>query len=220
MTGLLLCLSLLASPSAQAAAAQTPREPAPVRLNGVWDLNKDISTKPMAPRPESGREGDDGGRSGGGRPGGGGGGRMPGMGGGRGGGMRGGGGGRSGGSAEDIRKARSVMEELSQSPDRLTIVSKPDAVSITDPSGVIRKFVPNDKTEKVAMNGETIEVKSKWDGEVMTQEFKAGSAKFTRTIETTVDGHQLVITVMPKGDGGGVAGPSFMRFVYDRSQLQ
>lgn len=218
MTGLFLCLSLLVAPSAQAAVAQTPQEPAPVRLNGVWDLNKDLSTKPMAPPGESGREGD---RGGGRRPGGGGGGMPGGMGGGRGGGMRGGGGGgRGGGSADDIRKARTVMQELGQSPARLTIVSKPDAVSITDPEGVIRKFVTNGKTDKVAMNGETIEVKSKWDGEVLTQEFKAGSAKFTRTIETTIDGHQLVITVTPKGDGGGVAGPSFMRFVYDRSQLQ
>ena len=132
----------------------------------------------------------------------------------------GGGGGRSGGSADDIRKARTVMQELAQSPARLMIVSKPDAVSITDPEGVIRKFVTNGKTDKVAMNGETIEVKSKWDGEVLTQEFKAGSAKFTRTIETTIEGHQLVITVTPKGDGGGMVGPSLMRFVYDRSQLQ
>lgn len=134
----------------------------------------------------------------------------------RGGGLRGGG----GASPDDMRKARAIMQELEQSPSRLTIVSRPDAVTLTDPEGVVRKFVTDGKTDKVAINGNTIEVKSKWDGEVLTQEFKAGSAKFIRTLETTVEGHQLVITVTPKGDGGGVAGPAFMRFVYDHSSMQ
>jgi hypothetical protein len=93
-------------------------------------------------------------------------------------------------------------------------------VSLTDDEGVIRKFVANGKGDKVAINGSETDVKTKWDGDVLTQEFKVGSAKFVRTIETTTDGHQLVITVTPKGDGGGVAGPAFLRFVYDRSRLQ
>lgn len=216
MTGLFLCLSFLALPSAQAAVPQTPQESAPVRLNGVWDLNKDLSTKPLAAPGEPGTQG---GR-GGGRPGGGGGGSsIPGgIGGGRGGGMRGGG--RENGSPDDLRKARAIMEELMRSPARLTIASKPESVSITDPDGVIRKFVSDGKTDKVAINGNTIEVKSKWDGEVLNQEFKAGSNKFLRAIETTIDGHQLVLTITPKGNGGGVAGPSFMRFVYDRNDLR
>lgn len=112
------------------------------------------------------------------------------------------------------------MEELGRSPVRLVIASKADSVSITDPDGVIRKFVTDGKTDKVAINGSTIDVKSKWDGEVLDQEFKAGSAKVSRTIETTIDGHQLVITVMPKGDGGGAAGPSFRRFVYGRTDIR
>ncbi len=142
---------------------------------------------------------------------------MPG---GRGGGMRGGGGGRPGGNGGDMRKARDVMQELGQSPSRLTIISRPEAVTITDPEGVTRKFVVSGKKDTVAINGSTIEVKSQWDGEVLKQEFKAGDATFVRTLETTVDGHQLVVTITPKGDGGGMGGPSFLRFVYDRSQLQ
>lgn len=215
MTGLFLCLSLIATPQQAPASAPAPVAAADVRLNGVWDVNKDLSTKPAAPPNQGGRDGDQGGDRSGGGPGGGGG-R-----GGRGGGMRGGGGGgRSGGSPEDMRKARDLMQELGQAPARLTIVSRRESVSITDPEGVIRKFVSSGKKDSVAINGSTIEVKSKWDGEVFSQEFNAGSAKFIRTIETSIDGHQMVITVTPKGDGGGIAGPSFMRFVYDRSQLQ
>ena len=211
MLNLLFCLSLLVSPVGQAPLHPETFQPAPVRLNGVWDINKDLSTKPMATAGERGGEGDRGGSGGGGRSGG--------MGGGRGGGMRGGGGGGRG-NADDMRKVRDLMQELGQSPSRLTIVSKSDAVNISDPEGVIRRFAVDGKTEKVAINGSPIEVKSKWDGEVLSQEFKVGSAKFIRAIETTVEGHQLVITVTPKGDAGGVAGPTFLRFVYDRSQLQ
>lgn len=216
MTGLFLVLALGVVPLAQEPAT-APQQPAHVRLNGVWDLNKDLSTKPMA---APGERGGDSGERGSGRSGsGGGGGSMPGgMGGGRGGGMRGGGG-EGRGNAGDLRKARDVMQELGQSPRRLTIVSKPTEISTADPEGVVRKFVVDGKTEKVAISGNTIEVKSKWDGEVLTQEFKAGSAKFIRTIETTIDGHQLVVTVTPKGDGGSAAAPAFLRFVYDRSQL-
>lgn len=213
MTGLFLVLALGVAPLAQEPAT-APQQPAHVRLNGVWDLNKDLSTKPMA---APGERGGDSGERGGGRPGGGGGGGS--MGGGRGGGMRGGGGGGRSSSPDDLRKARDVMQELGHSPARLTIVSKPTEISTADPEGVVRKFVVDGKTEKVAISGNTIEVKSKWDGEVLTQEFKAGSAKFIRTIETTIDGHQLVVTVTPKGDAGGSAGPALLRFVYDRSQL-
>jgi len=213
MHSLLLSLALLALPGAQQAAPTVPavpvvaavpagpRESGPVRLNGIWDLNKDLSTKPNVVPADAG------GRSGGG-------------GGGRGGGMRGGGGGGSRPGAGAMNEVRALLRDLEQSAVRLTIVSRPDSVSVTDTEGVIRKFVTDGKPDKVAINGTTIDVKSKWDGDVLNQEFRAGSAKFLRSVETTTDGHQLLITITPKGDGGGVAGPAYMRFVYDRSQLQ
>lgn len=211
MTGLFLSLALsLALQGPAPAAPQAPTQPAPARLNGVWEINKDLSTKPMAPPAEGGGSSREGG--GGGRPGGGG---M----GGRGGPRRGGDdGGR--GDVENQRKAMAIMQELGQAPARLIFTSKPDAVSTTDIEGVVRKFVVDGKTEKVAINGHTIEVKSKWSGDVLSQEFKAGSAKFQRDIETTTDGRQLVITVTPKEGGGGLSGPAFLRFVYDRSRVQ
>jgi len=132
--------------------------------------------------------------------------------------MRGGGG--RGGPNDSMREVRALLRDLEQSAVRITIVSRPESVSVTDAEGVIRKFVINGKTDKVAINGNTIDVKSKWDGDVLNQEFKAGSITFIRTVETTIEGRQLLITITPKGDKAGVAGPSFMRFVYDRSQLQ
>lgn len=132
--------------------------------------------------------------------------------------MRGGGPDGGGASGGDMQKVRAVMQELGQSPARLTIVSRDGAVSITDPEGVNRRFIANGKSEKVAINGSTVEVKSTWDGEPLTQEFKAGNARFVRTFETTTDGRQLVVTVTPKD--GAASGPGFQRFVYARAETR
>lgn len=210
MTTVLLVLSLLALPvSQEPAALNAPRDPGPVRLNGIWDLNKDLSTKPSAAPVEPGGQGARGGQSSGGG----------GYRGGSGVGYRGGGNGGRGGS-DPMREVRALVRELEQSAVRITIVSRPESVSVTDTEGVVRKFQTNGKPDSVAINGNTIEVKSKWTGDILSQEFKAGSVTFVRTVETTVDGHQLLITLTPKGDKTGVAGPAFMRFVYDRGQVQ
>lgn len=76
----------------------------------------------------------------------------------------------------------------------------------------------NGKSETVAIGGETIDVKSSWDDDALEQEFKVGSTKLIRTIETTTDGHQLVITVRPKSEDERQGG-RFDRFVYDRKAL-
>ena len=228
VTGLFLCFALsLTTPQATVpqtappTSAQTPQQPAPDRLNGIWDLNKDQSTKPMA--APGGRGDDPGGRPGGGGPPGGGG--MPGggppggMGGGRGGGMRGGGGPDGpGGNSDDMKKLRAVMQEIGQAPVRLMIASHDGIVSITDPEGVVRRFAVTGKMEKVAINGSTIEITSAWAGESLSQEFKVGSNRFVRTIDTTPDGRQLLVTMTPKGNNAtGTA--AVQRFVYDRGNL-
>lgn len=140
-----------------------------------------------------------------------------GMGGGRGGGMRGGGPDGPGGNSDDMKKLRAVMQEIGQAPIRLMIASHDGTVSITDPEGVVRRFAANGKAEKVAINGSTIEVKSAWDGESLTQEFKIGSSRFVRTFETTTDGRQLLIIMTPKGNNA--TGTAVQRFVYDRGNL-
>lgn len=109
-----------------------------------------------------------------------------------------------------------LIRELGQSPETLTIVLHDAALNITDSDGVSRKFAVDGKTEKVAIGGDSIEVKSRWTDDTLEQEFKVGSTSLVRTLETTTDGHQLVITVRPKKDDG--AG-RFDRFVYERKAL-
>jgi hypothetical protein len=204
VTALFFCLSTLQAP----AVAQMPAPvlPAAERVSGAWTLNKDLSTKPATPPGQQTRGGDRSGGGGGGRRGGFGGGRMGG----------GPSGGRSGGRGGDAAKGMNLVRELGQSPDSLTIVLHDAALSITDSDGVSRKFAVDGKTEKIAIGGDSIDVKSRWNDDAIEQEFKAGSMKLVRTIETTTDGHQLVITVRPKDEDG--AG-RFDRFVYDRKPL-
>lgn len=194
VTALFFCLVSVS----QAPAAQ----PAPDRLSGVWTINKDISTKPATPPGQDSRGGDRSGGGGGGRRGGFGGGRM--------------GGGRSGGGVAEAAKGMALVRELGQSPELLTIVVRDAALVITDSDGVSRKFTIDGKTEKVAIGGDSIEVKSRWTDDTLEQEFKIGSTKLIRLIDTTPDGHQLVITVKPKDEDR--AG-RFDRFVYDRKTL-
>lgn len=175
--------------------------PAPDRLNGVWDLNTDLSTAPPA-SPGEGRsgpsEGGPGGRRGGGRPGGG----M-------------GRGGRPGGASES-REARAALAEFDRAPRRWMISLTAGTLSLTDGDGVVRRFAPTGKKEKVAMNGEAVEVKTAWDGDVLTQSIKGGGVTITRTLETTVEGRQLVVTVTAKGGPGGAP----LRYVYDRAEIR
>jgi hypothetical protein len=196
VTALLLCTAMLL-PAGD--VQEAPTAPAPERLNAVWALNKDLSTKPAAVAD----------RIGGGEDRSGGAGRRGGFSGGRGGGR-----GR-GGAPGDAQQAMRLLRELGQSPDTLTIVSRDGLVSITDNDGVTRRFTANGKAEKVAIAGETIDVKTRWTDEVLDQEFKIGSTTLVRMIETTTDGHQLVITVKPKKESELSVG-QIQRFVYDR----
>ena len=201
VTALFFCLTALVPSAARQSPA--PALPAPQRLNGVWTINKDLSTKPAAPPSQDGRGGDRGG--GGGRRGGFGGGRM---GGGPGGGARMGG--------TDAAKAMALIRELGQSPDSLTIVMHETTLTVTDSDGVSRRFAVDGKAEKVAIGGESVEVKSRWTDDTLEQEFKIGSTKLIRLIDTTPDGRQLVLTVRPKEEDR--AG-RFDRFVYERKPL-
>src|SRR5438128_919338 len=116
-------------------ATQAPPQPPQSAIVGAWTMNADLSDA----RPDrgdradgSGRErGDGGGRRGGGYGGGGRGGFRGGFGGG---GMRGGGGGRQV-NPEETARMRDAMREITNPPDRLTIVQTGALVIITGGDG-------------------------------------------------------------------------------------
>jgi len=194
-----------------AAAAQAPTPaPAAQRLNGIWELNKDLSSKPLAsPGDREGRGGD--------REGGGGGSRRGGMTGGMSGGRMGAGYSRVGAPRGDEReRAQVLLQELGQAPEKLIVVSKDGALIVTDGDGVSRHFAIDGKAESVAVAGQTVEVKSTWDNDAIEQEFKLGNGKVDRRIETTTDGRTLLITVAPNGKDRDNPVPP-LKFIYNRA---
>jgi hypothetical protein len=186
------------------------------RLGGIWTFNKDLSTDVGAlqnPDPSAGAGGRSGGGGGGGRSGGGRGG-YGGYGG------RGGGGG-AGTAAQgpEVAQQHALMRELTNIPERVTIVVKDDYVEFTDQDGVVRKFTTNDKKQSVDLGGVKVDGQSKWDADVLTIVLSAGSAKLTETYRLTVQGHMLVeeLAVHINGRAAGAGGAPIKR-IFDHAE--
>jgi hypothetical protein len=142
------------------------------KLSGTWVLNRDLSTGFRAP-----------GRRGGAL-----------MQRGRG----GGGGGRDttpsdpGDLTPEQRAERAAMQQLQQIAERITIKASPESVTFTDTRGE-RTFAINDKTSKIDAGGSLVNVKSKWDKDVLRQEFSNTQAKLVETWGLD-DAGRLVLT--------------------------
>jgi hypothetical protein len=159
-------------------ALQAPQDLA-VKLTGTWVLNRDLSTGFGAP----GR-----GRGPGGRPA-----PLfamasPAQG------RRGGGGG--GGDASDLtpdqRAQQAAMRQLEQIDERITIKASADSVSFVDARGE-RTYGINDKSSEILVASSPVKVKSKWDKQVLKQEFSNAQAKLVQTWSVDATDH-LVLT--------------------------
>ena len=128
---------------------------------------------------------------------------LPGAGRGRG--TMGGGGGSGpppGRSREDEMAARrALMAELVQLPAKLTIAQDGDRLTFRDPDGVTRVYVANGKREKHQLRNGTIETKSRWDGDALVMELKAGG-RLTITRRLTVRGDPRQLEITTSFDGG------------------
>lgn len=130
----------------------------PSAFGGVWSLNRSLSVIPREigfnvdwmPPPDGGREAGSGGR-----------------------GRRGSGGGRGGGapfsgpreSSEDYRRVQLVTTQARNPPVRMTIVDTPAAVTITNELGQSRVLHPNAADEWIQIEGVSIRVTARRDGE-------------------------------------------------------
>jgi len=192
--------------------AQTSAQETHSNFAGQWHFDKDLSSP--APqldasespngREPSGRSGGFGGRSGRGGFGG-----------------RGGGGSYTGGSqmsSEDMLTMRALMRELSEAPQLLTVVVSTDSIGFTDEHGGSHKFRTDGKKEQIELGPSAkVDTKTKWDGDILDQEFSAGHMKMTETYQLTPDGRFLIATIQRAADqnagrGQGIA----MKFVYQR----
>src|SRR5437762_6921281 len=140
-------------------APQTPPQPAPNVLVGGWTMNNDLSDA----RPDRAEPGDTSGRErgdGSGRRGGGYGGGRGGFRGGYGGGTRGGGGVPQR-NPEETARMRDAMREITNPPDRLTIVQTGALVIVTGGDGRTTRLSPDGK--KIKDDNTGIERTTMWD---------------------------------------------------------
>jgi hypothetical protein len=136
------------------------------KLSGTWMLNRDLSPGFRAP----------GGRRGGGALF-----AVAGLAGQRGG--RGGGGGGVS-DASDLtpqqRAEQAAMRQLQQITEKIVITASAETVTFADTRGE-RTFAVNDKSAKIDVAGSPVNVKSKWDKDVLRQEFSNTQAKLIET---------------------------------------
>jgi len=138
------------------------------KLSGTWVLNRELSTGFRAPAP--------------GRRGGGGGAlfAVAGQRGGRGGSGAGGGVSDASDLTPQQRAEQAAMRQLQQITERIVITASAETVTFADTRGE-RTFTVNDKSAKIDVGGSPVNVKSKWDKNVLRQEFSNTQAKLIET---------------------------------------
>jgi hypothetical protein len=110
------------------------------------------------------------------------------------------GGGRGGGGAPsdasdltpEQRAEQAAMRELQQIAPQIEIKATADSITFIDARGE-RTYAVNDKSVKIEVGGAQVSVKSKWDKNVLKQEFSNTQAKLIETWGLD-DAGRLVLT--------------------------
>jgi hypothetical protein len=151
-------------------AQKTSASDLAAKLSGTWVLNRGLSTGFRA--PAAGRRG---------------GGAGPlfavaGLAGQRGG--RGGGGAGGASDASDLTPQQlaeqAAMRQLQQITEKIVITASADTITFADARGE-RTYTVNDKATRIEVAGAPVSVKSKWDKNVLKQEFSNTQAKLIET---------------------------------------
>jgi hypothetical protein len=207
---------IVAAVCAAVLSAQVPVPPPPPKpaasvaaLGGEWTLNKDLSDAPRGSEQggddrSAGRRGDAGGHGGG----------YGGRGGGRGMGRGGGGGAMPPRNPDDVARMRDAMRNVTDPPERLTIVQTDSMILITGGDGRTTRLSPDGKKIKDENTG--VERKTKWDaGRLVSEISGLESGKMTQTFSVDPESHQLRVTVQM--EGGRSKETRTITHVYDKS---
>jgi hypothetical protein len=129
---------------------------------------------------------------------------------------------------------RFVFRELTDPPDRLTILVTAGIVELTGSDGTIRRFATDGVAQTIEMDNAEVSVTTHWDRNVLRQEFDLYTLKMARTLQTSDDNTQLIVNVTKAGmvtaadlnaraagagaasDGQPAAPPPGFRYVFDK----
>jgi hypothetical protein len=181
-------LSFAVLPFAAVTNAQTP----PPNIGGIWVLDPSLTQKPaevgFSPdwaRSTAGGDGSARPAGGGGRGRRGGGGAVP---------MNGAQVSRE--SADDSTRVQQLTMEARTPPAHITIVQKPDAVSIADDQGHSRTFHPTGQVEDLTIGTVALPTTSKWDAGSFVVSFEVETAREIRyTFTPAVNPSRLQVDI-------------------------
>src|SRR3954466_421036 len=164
----LLVLALAGATAAQSSPAPAGQPPPP-NIAGIWVLNPALTQKPdeigFNAEWAKGAEGEDGGRSGGGR------------------GRRGGGRGWpqiSRESADDSVRVQQLSGEARTPPAHITIVQKASTVSIADDQGHSRTFHPDGSLDELTIGTTALPARARWDAGSLVVVYEVGTGRQLR----------------------------------------
>lgn len=123
------------------------------------------------------------------------------------------------GRNQETAGSRIALRELTQPAAQLVVTSDGTNVSVTGDSGKAEDYLADDKPGTVLLDGARTVVRSLWQKNILVQEYKIGTTKVTRMVQTSDEGIQLIVTVRVEAnerDTGVASSIAPMQFVYDR----
>jgi hypothetical protein len=75
-------------------------------------------------------------------------------------------------SPEDIEARKRLMREVMEMPKRLSIQQDGDRLVFTEPGGIVRIYLANNRAEKHQLINGTIETRSRWEGDRLLMEVR------------------------------------------------
>jgi hypothetical protein len=75
-------------------------------------------------------------------------------------------------SPEDIEARKRLMREVMEMPKRLSIEQDGDRLVFTEPGGIVRIYLANNRAEKHQLVNGTIETRTRWEGDALLMEVR------------------------------------------------
>jgi hypothetical protein len=98
-------------------------------------------------------------------------------------------------SGLDIALLRTAMRDLLETAERLSFQIKPDAVTITDDLNRTLTYATTGTKEKRQLAATKFDVKTRWNGQALTQELTAWTFGMTEVYLLRDDGQEMLVSI-------------------------
>jgi hypothetical protein len=95
----------------------------------------------------------------------------------------------------DIALLRTAMRDLLETAERLSFQIKPDSVTITDDLNRTLTYATSGAKEKRQLAATKFDVKTRWNGQALTQEITAWTFGMTEVYLLRDDGQELLVSI-------------------------